>query len=47
MQGRGGAECRYPSEGGVVPRVALDLAPGVGDGTDAADRLPGCPLEPP
>ena len=36
-----------PSEGGVVPRVALDLAPGVGDGTDAADRLPGCPLEPP
>ena len=36
-----------PSEGGVVPRVALDLAPGVGDGTDAADCLPGCPLEPP
>ena len=36
-----------PSEGGVVPRVALDLTPGVGDGTDAADRLPGRPLEPP
>ena len=36
-----------PSEGGVVPRVALDLAPGVSDGTDAADRVPGRPLEPP